>query len=391
MKWRPLFWRVHRWVGLACAAVFLVVALSGTALLIEPQVNLKGAVRLDDPVTSLAGVETALADLARDYPDHQPGLILPGSTMRRSWQVGLRPASGEGPVLSAEFDPVSGRVLRVDMAETSLRDGLLKLHNSLFLGVTGKLVVLAMALGVVCLTITGATMMRRRWKILTSSPLAPPLRARSLHHWTGLVGGLFIVMWASTGFMLLVYKSLPEFSVGRPPAARAAKARSRPPSEASSELQAAQPTAPPVPLSQMVEAALTLHPGGEVQALSRSPRGAMVIVLNRGAAPWRKSTTVAFDAAGAPLPGREPPGFMKVMIAAKALHTGLWERPWLHAVYVLFSLTPNALVVTGPWLWLRRRRPARPPIRSKTSDGRPVPDGPVSDGAKRSPRRIPSA
>lgn len=263
MNWRALFWRLHRWVGLACAAVFLVVALTGTALLIEPQINLKGAVRLDDPATSLAGVETALGRLAVDYPHHQPGLILPGSTSQRSWQVGLRPASGEGSALSAEFDPGSGRVLRVDKAETSLRDVLLKLHNSLFLGVTGKLVVLAMALGVICLTITGVAMMRRRWKALTSSPLAPPLRARSLHHWTGLVGGLFIVLWASTGFM-------------------------------------------------------------------------------------------------------------KVMIAAKALHTGLWERSWLHAVYVLFSLTPIAVVVTGPWLWLRRRRPAR-------------------NKAERSTRRIPSA
>lgn len=376
MNWRPLFWRIHRWVGLACAAVFLVVALTGTALLIEPQTNLRGSARLSDPATSLAGIETALAQLAADYPHHQTGLMLPGASPQRSWQVGLRPASGEGLALSAEFDPGSGRIMRVDTAEASLRDGLLKLHNSLFLGVTGKLVVLSMALGVVCLTITGAAMMRRRWKILTSSPLAPPLRARSLHHWTGLVGGLFIVMWASTGFMLLVYKSLPEFGVGRPPVAtRAAKPRLGPAPEA------APPTAPPFPLSQMVETALALHPGGEVQALSRSPRGAMVIVLKRDAAPWRKSTTVAFDAAGAPMPAREPPGFMKVMIAAKALHTGLWERPWLHAVYVLFSLTPIALIVTGPWLWLRRRRPVRRSERNTS----------VRNKAERSPRRIPSA
>jgi uncharacterized iron-regulated membrane protein len=353
VNWRALFWRLHRWVGLACAAVFLVVALTGTALLIEPQINLKGAVRLDDPATSLAGVETALRRLAVDYPHHQQGLILPGSTPQRSWQVGLRPASGGGPALSAEFDPGSGRVLRVDTAETSLRDRLLKLHNSLFLGVTGKLVVLAMALGVVCLTITGAAMMRRRWKVLTSSPLAAPLRARSLHQWAGLVGGLFVVIWASTGFMLLVYKSLPEFGLGRPPAAP--------------EGRALQASAPSVSLPQMVEAALAIHPGGEVQALGRSPRGAMVIVLKRYAAPWDKSTTVAFDAGGAPMSAREPPGFMKMMIAAKALHTGLWERPWLHAVYVLFSLTPIALIVTGPWLWLRRRIPVRQQVRNKAA------------------------
>ena len=379
MNWRALFWRLHRWVGLACAAVFLVVALTGTALMIEPQINLKGAVRLDDPATSLAGVETALRRLAVDYPHHQQGLILPGSTPQRSWQVGLRPASGEGPALSAEFDPGSGRVLRVDTAETSLRDRLLKLHNSLFLGVTGKLVVLAMALGVVCLTITGAAMMRRRWKVLTSSPLAAPLRARSLHHWAGLVGGLFVVIWASTGFMLLVYKSLPEFGLGRPPAARGgapAKARPEAAPEAAPEGRALQASASSVSLPQMVEAALALHPGGEVQALGRSPRGAMVIVLKRDAAPWDKSTTVAFDAGGTPMPAREPPGFMKMMIAAKALHTGLWERPWLHAVYVLFSLTPIALIVTGPWLWLRRRIPVRQQVRNKPAG---------------SSRRIPSA
>ncbi|TDW59968.1 hypothetical protein EDF57_11197 [Novosphingobium sp. PhB55] len=46
---------------------------------------------------------------------------------------------------------------------------------------------------------------------------------------------------------------------------------------------------------------------------------------------------------------------MKVMIAAKSLHTGLWSSGAVRVLYLLLSLLPVTLVVTGTRLWLVRR------------------------------------
>ncbi len=82
----------------------------------------------------------------------------------------------------------------------------------------------------------------------------------------------------------------------------------------------------------------------------------MVMLLDRQAPPWAKSATVSFDSiSGAALPQRPTPSFMKAMIAAKSLHTGLWDGWRLRTLYMLLSLLPLILAATGPWLWLRRR------------------------------------
>lgn len=341
MSWRGRLWSLHRQAGLACAAVFLAVAASGAALLLDPFANLRGAAALAAPPASYAGLDAALASASARHPGHRPGMILPGASEQRAWRLSMRPATAGLAPITVDFDPQSGALLSTS-GGSNARDWLLKLHNSLFLGLPGALLILAMSLGLLWLGLSGWLILRRRREVLRRSPLAGPVRARSLHRWAGLLGAGFLVVWATSGAMLLAYKTLPDLVSprdGRHPQAR------RPPSP-QRERQA---------LAPLVDAALHLRPGAEVQAIMPGPRGASVFLLDRRAAPWAKSSTISFDEVGKARPPQPTPMLMKVMMAAKALHTGAWEVRWISALYLVAALLPLILVITGPWLWLSRR------------------------------------
>lgn len=338
MSIRAILWRAHRWIGLLCAVPFLVLAITGLAMLVDHSLGIGSTSRLDSPVRKIDGIDRALAEVIRERPDLKLGMVLPGIDERHSWTASLRGANGT--MLAADFDPGSGRLIRFRPAGSTFGETLLAIHNSLALGVTGKVVILTTAIALILLAVSGFTIMRKRWRVLASSPLRGSRPIASLHHWAGLVGMAFLLLWAVTGFFLLGVKSLGDLRSDRP----------RP------TLSAAR-TAPP-PLAPMLAQIARQHPGKEIQGImpGAGNRPTMVMLLDRQAPPWAKSATVSFDSiSGAALPQRPTPTFMKAMIAAKSLHTGLWDGWRLRTLYIVVSLLPLILAATGPWLWLGRR------------------------------------
>lgn len=336
MTLRALLWTAHRWVGLVLLAPFLVLIATGSALIVCRTASLGGAAPLVEPATNLAGFDRAVEAALARAPGAKPGLVLPGVDPRHAWSLQLRAADGATSV--AEFDPAHGVVLWVRPSGASLEETLLSVHNSLALGATGRLLALSTAVGATFLAGSGFLVMRRRWRVLTGSPLAGPLRLRSLHQWTGLAAFAFVAIWATSGFMLLATK----MGGGNP------GPKPRP---------VAAPICAAVPTAQILNQALLARPGDEIQGvvLDAHARPIMVMLLDRSAPPWAKSTSLALDACtGAPRPARSPPG-MKLMVAAKALHTGLWGSGLTAAFYAVMAATTLILTLTGPWLWLRRR------------------------------------
>ncbi|WP_324740951.1 PepSY-associated TM helix domain-containing protein [Tsuneonella sp. CC-YZS046] len=341
MKTRILLWKLHRWIGLACAVPFAVLAVTGLGLLICHATETAAGPRLDRPVTTLAGVDVAISSLRARYGDTTLGLILPAPDPRHAWQASVRERDGEN--LTVAFDPQSGQIFAPMPAGAAARDILLTIHNGLLLGLGGKVIALLTAIALIMLTISGFAIMRRRWRTLTSVPWHSASPLAGLHKWTGLVVMIFLFLSASSGFLLLGFKTLGEF--GRPGRPNAAMAR--PISDAAR-----------APLRPMLESALNAHPGAELQGImpGHGAGPVAVMLLVRDAAPWDKSVTVSFDGqSGAMAPARPVPAFMKLMIAAKSLHTGLWDRSVMLGLYLLAATLCVILLVTGPWLWWRRR------------------------------------
>src|SRR3546814_5979992 len=82
MKTRILLWKLHRWIGLACAMPFALLAVTGLGLLICHATETAAGPRLDRPVTTLAGVDVAISALRARYGDTSLGLILPAPDPR---------------------------------------------------------------------------------------------------------------------------------------------------------------------------------------------------------------------------------------------------------------------------------------------------------------------
>ncbi len=354
----------HRWAGLATILVVAVLCASGFGLLVGHSFNLSGRIEIHtdtEQQAEYAGLDKALATISQTYPDYQAGMILASDTPNRAWQVSLRGKSGENAGLVVQLDPETGNLLSETVAGQSPKDWLLKLHNSLFLGLTGEVLILISAIALMFLSMTGILIVPGIWRHLRKGPLWNGVR--SLHIWLGLVGAVFLLLWTVTGTALLAYKGFTDIKParGRPQMAAAAPGSASPPVD---DLPAAN-------LSAILTSVSAAYPDREIQAVipGRGARPVAVMMLNRSGPPWEKSTTFLFDAhSGEALPARDVPVFMRVMIAMKSLHTGVWDSPAVYAVYVIMGTVPIILIVTGPWLWIvnRRRRSKTPAVKGRS-------------------------
>ncbi|MFK4873756.1 PepSY domain-containing protein [Novosphingobium sp. ZW T3_23] len=335
MKLRPTLWKAHRWIGLFCLLPITLVLLSGIALLLLPPWD----AAYTSP-TAPAGIDRALADAGRAVPGAEVQLALPPASTGAGWTIVLNGADHmSGTVL---FDGDSGVISTPTSNGSSPRTRLLDLHNALLLGAGGKILVLLTAFGVIVLAVSGFVMMRGRLRVLRRKPWHGASPSVSLHKWAGLVGMAMLHLWATSGTLLLGFKMLS----GRRPAPSAVAASESPPR-----------------VALAARTALTAKPGTEIMGIMPGDGSGPVTVmlLDRSAWSWAKSSSLAFDPhSGTVLPDRPQPGFMKVMIAAKSLHIGLWSSGVVRVIYLLLSLLPVTLVVTGTRLWLARR-----PLRRK--------------------------
>ncbi len=338
MRVRAFLWSAHRWIGLACALPFLILAATGLAMLACHATGFGDTQRLDRSIADTSGIDRALAAVRSTAPGGTPSLILPGIDHDHAWAVQLRGPGDRQRV--AEIDPAHGRLLRIRQAGSGVPEALLSIHSNLTLGAVGRLVILMTAIGVLLLSLSGFGMIRRPWRTLRAGPFVGTSRLRSLHHWAGLAGFAFLLLWVVTGFLLLLTKE-----------AGAGRARARPPVVRS---------CPPVALAPILASTLRRNPARAVQGVMPGADGApiMVMLLDRDALPWAKSTTLTFDGCtGAIQPVRPAPALMRFMIAAKSLHTGVWGREPALLLYLGAGLLPLLLVLTGLWLWLRRCLP----------------------------------
>ena len=141
---------LHRWPGLALAALLFVTALSGAALSLFPALEAAQAPTAADTLT--------VAELATRVQATHPGLEqikrAPSGQITAWWFDGDQPGS-------AVIDPATGR----DVASADpnpVQRWLTTLHRSLFLGDGGRLVAAAGALAMLGLAITGAWLVARR-------------------------------------------------------------------------------------------------------------------------------------------------------------------------------------------------------------------------------------
>lgn len=356
--------RLHLWLGLWLGALFVLLGLTGSALvwyveidaLLHPEQAAVGT-------ASTAGWDRAVATLRRDYP-----------AWTGPWRIevtgrpGPIPARyyGESSMATARFappmvwlSPDGARVLRRDRWGDHAMTWIYDLHYRLLLGPTAGTVLGYAALALTALLLTGlaAWWPKGSWsKALRIKRGAPPLRAlRDWHKLAGLAGLPLLAMLAVTGAALELPKE-----TGALLTPLLGRASGVPVPDADVPADWSVPTIPP---SRAVAAARKALP---------QARLAWIEAPGPGHAPYRLRMQQPDD------PSRRFPHSWvlvdqhsgRVLAVADATRSGaqIMVLNWLHPLHdgsagglplrvalVVVGFAPLALFVTGWMRWRRRR------------------------------------
>jgi sulfite reductase (NADPH) flavoprotein alpha-component len=287
--------RLHRWISLILAPLFLVILVSGALLTLEPILGVGGS-RLRVPVdtAALAGLlaRLDLATTARGL-DLDPG----GTTVELKF--GHRTPD-------ARIDIASGAVLP-DSGPADIFAVLHDLHEDLLIGV--KPVVEYAAWAMVLLILAGPLL---AW---------PRLRNTAAGWHAGIGWVLFPLVLLPAGTEVL--RTL---DVGRV------------------QLTEPAPSSPPVTWASAVSAAAWTEGRAAIESARRLPRGGIAVTMGQG--PETRILIVTSHGSTIADGGRN---------WMKDLHDGIWASPWSGWVNLLSASALLGLLGTGSFAWGRRR------------------------------------
>lgn len=208
--------KLHLWLGLALGGLFVLLGLTGSALVFYPDLD-----ALLHPEIQIEGSgppdwDNALAMVRAAYPDKTGPWRFevarePGAIPARYYDPPERPVYAFRPMM-VWLSPDGSRVLRRDYWGEYVMTFIYDLHYRLLLGEPGGKILGWIGFGLLALLLSGLWVWwpRGSWiKALRFKRNAPPQRSlRDWHKLTGLSGLAFLLILTFTGIML----ELPEES-----------------------------------------------------------------------------------------------------------------------------------------------------------------------------------
>lgn len=350
---RNLLLRLHRWAGLLLGAVVFVVAVTGSALVFEHDIDaalnrdvMRVGRRGERTVTLVAAVRA----VAAAYPDDPPTSLRPLPIgifpEGRSLEVGLR--SGE----IAYVDPYSGEVLGKRDTRQSFARFLHLLHTRLVAGEAGVKFVGAVTLVTLLMALSGLYLWWPR-KVLALTATASWRRTNlDLHHVLGFYSSLLMVVMCATG-VIIAFEELTE------PLLKRLDGRPEPPPVESTPIAGGTPLS----VDEAVRIAHAALPGARTAAINLPPPGKAVyralMKFPEDRTPAGRSRVLVDQWSGAVLQvqsTREARLGTAISNLKRSAHTGdIWGWP-TQALYFLASLAIAGQVVTGFLVWWRPGR-----------------------------------
>ncbi|MCX6955187.1 MAG: PepSY-associated TM helix domain-containing protein [Verrucomicrobia bacterium] len=350
-------WKLHRWLGLACAALLLLLSVTGSLLvahhelerLVEPDRHLAPAAS-----ASLSAPRPALSDLARTVAPLAPA----GYRLFRLHPAADATATHQfiflGPDRTTRWSafvaPATGAVVWSGPDQSLLAPWLLGLHMQLHAGLAGYFVTGFAGLALIALGVSGLYLYRDRLTALRRHPFRLRLGWRvalaDLHKWTGVAALYFVIVLGLTGTLyvcsILTAKPAPAPATAFAPAKLA-------------------------PLEPILAAAQSRLPGTELLRIQfpAQPTAALtLLLLHRDAPVWEKFSRLDFDPATGVLRtariGAEASPSEKFAAMLAPLHFGFYGAPWVKWAYVIGGLSPALLSLTGFFLWRQRNKHSGP-------------------------------
>lgn len=341
----------HRYTALGIGAFVAMMGLTGASLVLRGEVEDRShPERLLAPGDRTFSYEAVLRTSRAAQPHANRYSIYPGDAAH-TFRV-----EAEGVERRLLFiDPRNGRLVAEVGSTEYLFDWIERLHTHLLSGDTGEMVVACIGLMLMVLGVTGIVQawprrlslaFRIRWDAKS------PWLAYDLHRVIGLVAGLFLLVNATTGIVLVFAGT----------AARVVNSFTHSPPPVYTVLPQASAGRDRAPLDDVVRAAERAIPGARASRIVVRPGNAPVVVrlhTDSDRHPQGLSTVTVdpYDAtpmAVAPLAAQ--PAGQRMFDWLFALHVGeLLGTPY-RVFLVLVGLAPTLLLGTGLVVWTRRRK-----------------------------------
>lgn len=370
-----LVWRWHFWAGLLATPTLFVVSVTGGLFVFKDDWldwQRSNLVFVEPQTKAKRPLDEQLAAIRLAYPDAKLSLITVAGSDHRATMVQLRRPNE--PTRIAYVNPFSVEVLGdVALATGPFWPTVLTLHQSLFAGTTGRIIVELTTAWTVVLVVTGVYLwIPKRWRF--AGVIWPRIRAhrytvlRDLHTLPGIYLAAVAVILCLTGmFFSPVFREAYRLATG--PAGQYPLAFTQAP-----KATPTPPDASPIPLSQAVEAAWQRYPGHRIMILAvRESSEPYSIVVNGRYGP----TVVGFlamDRTTGELVAEnryeDLPILAKVQLWVYPLHVGSVGGVTTKIIAVLTCLMLAVAAVTGIWMWLVRRRAGRTGFPYRPEKGR---------------------
>jgi len=352
---RDLFLKLHRWSGLVLGLLILVVAVTGSALTFENDLdawlNADLALLREDPNAERLPLQTLVDNVRREYPKDTPTSIriLPIGIFTRNRTTELSLKSG----LSAFVNPYSGTVLGTRSREKSLARFLHLLHTRFVAGQTGEYVVGGLTAVTLLMALSGLYLWWPR-KVLSLKRSGSWRRTNfDLHHVLGFYSSLVMVVITLSGVIIA-------FEQYTDPLLKKLDSKPDPPADLQSKpIEGGRP----ITVDEAVRIANATLPGASTSSINLPPPGKAVyraaLKFPEDRTPAGRSRLAIDQWSGAVLlrtSTREAELGTAINNLKRSAHTGdIFGWP-TQALYFVVSLAIAAQVVTGFLIWWKPRK-----------------------------------
>jgi len=361
------WYRIHKWSSLICTIFLLMLCLTGLPLIFEDEID-----AWFDPDVAIAAVAENTPDTSLDRIIAAAHARYPGQFLRfMVWDKAEPRRLSLNMAASPDVPAAQGHVLIYDtrtadlLSETPALHGfmhtMLQLHQNLFIGLPGDLLLTVVALLFLVAIVSGVVLYGPYMRKLEFGTLrlqrARRLRWLDLHNLLGIATLMWVLVVGATGLINTLSKPLFGLWSMQEMPRLLAQARLVPPAA----------SAPPVTVDMVVANARRALPGKRISSVVfpgtvfGTPQHYTLWTLGDTPLTSRMFTPVLLDAvSGQVASAASLPWYLKALELSRPLHFGDYGGLPLKILWTVLDLIAIAVLISGIYLWLARRKMMTP-------------------------------
>lgn len=350
---------VHKWTSLVCTLFLLVLCLTGLPLIFKDEIGIwTGSTVVPEEMpadTPRTSIDRFIADARTRRPDDKIRYVSQ-SDDSPAWYVSMgRTADATEATASFKYDARTAAMINDIPQRQGVMFVIHSLHIELFAGLPGTLFIGAMGLCFVTSMVSGialyAPFMRRLAFGTIRTDKAKRIRWLDLHNLLGIVAAAWLLVVGATGVINTLTLPLLSLWQRTEVADMTAAWRGRPALDSFSSAQ------------QVIETARRAAPGMDISFIGfpgsrfATPHHYMVFMRGDSALTARLLKPVMLDAENGELvDSRTLPWYLTMILLSQPLHFGDYGGMPLKIIWALLDLVTIAVLGSGLYLWLSRRR-----------------------------------